>query len=192
MRDGERPVRRDEAVGEVEVRARGNAGEQRVLRRAGGKINGVPAHVRDLVRATLGILARHAIHASGQHAQTTRVAVGAGAFHTFLEQQMLSQADAQKRHPLRDAAADDLGLAELVHGCRGVGERAHARQDDGIGGGYLGGIVGDAGIGARRAQTALDGQQIALLVVNNSDHRRLLHLAGPIKVSEGDAPPNEA
>ena len=70
---------------------------------------------------------------------------------------MLAQADAQKRHPLSDAAADDLGLAELVHGGRGIGERAHARQDDGVGDGYLGGIVGDAGIGSGGAQAALDG-----------------------------------
>ena len=70
---------------------------------------------------------------------------------------MLAQADAQKRHPLRDAAANDLGLAELVHGGRGVGERAHARQDDGIGGDYFSSIVGYAGIGPGGAQAALDG-----------------------------------
>ena len=70
---------------------------------------------------------------------------------------MLAQADAQKRHPLSDAAANDLGLAELVHGGRGIGERAHARQDDGVGGGYFSGIVGDAGIGSGGAQAALDG-----------------------------------
>ena len=113
--------------------------------------------MRDLVRAALGVLARHAVHAPGQHAQAARVAVGAGAFRTFLEQQMLAQTDTQKRHPLRDAAANDRGLAELVHGGRGIGERAHARQDDSVGGDYFSGIVGDAGIGSGGAQAALDG-----------------------------------
>ena len=42
-------------------------------------------------------------------------------------------------------------------GGRGIGERAHARQDDGVGGDYLSGIVGDAGIGSGGAQAALDG-----------------------------------
>ena len=85
-----------------------------------------------------------------------RVAGVARTFRAFLEQQVLAQADAQKRYACRHTFADGLHLAKLLHGGGRIGERANARQHDSVGSGYLARIRRDASIAARRAQPALN------------------------------------
>ena len=129
--------------------------------------------MRHLEGAACGIDGRHAINAAVEDAQAARVSRYRSTLDAFREQQVQPQADAQKRHAGGDAGTDGVHLAQLVHGDDGVREGPDAGQHDGVRGCDLGGIVGYAGVAPDGAQTALDGEQVALLVVNDSDHKSL-------------------
>ena len=71
------------------------------------------------------------------------------------------------------------GLAERLHGGGRVGERAHARQHDGVGACAMsGGIVGDPHVAARRRQPALDALEVPLVVVDHDDR---IHLRAALR-----------
>ena len=79
-------------------------------------------------------------------------------FGTSLEQQVETQADAQKGHARTDAAHDGVGLAALPHVGHRILERAHTRQDHGGGAVDVGRLIA----GERMAPCGVDAAHHAL------------------------------
>ena len=168
----------DVAVGEVEVLAGSHVREQRRGERpvARSRNNLVPTHVGHLERASRGVDARHARHDARQH----RKPAGAhrlllftclgSTLLAFLEKQVKPQADAEKRHPRLDAAADDVHLPELDHGGARIGERTDAGQHDGVRPGDARRVIAHDDVGARGGKPAFDAFEISLPVIDDADH----------------------
>ena len=123
------------------------------------------------------VLLGHLRHNAGQHGEAAGVVGGGlvillrGAFDALLEHEVHTQADAEERHAGGDALAHYADLPELLHRGGRVGERAHARQHDGVGPGDGRGVGRDERATARRVDAALDALQVALAVVDDRDAR---------------------
>ena len=153
-------------VHEVHRGARFDAGQWRALPAgaAFGQAQGAPADVRDAQAAAVGRGGGHGLHTARDQAQ-------AGVFAVLLagvEQQLRTDADAEKGSLRGDEAVDQVPEAALAQLGRGIAEGADAGQHQAVGQGLdLGGRGGNGDAGAVVFQRAHHVQQVANAVVQH-------------------------
>ena len=155
-------------VHEIEVRARGDAGEERAV---AGPLELVPAHLGDLELGGVGEAGEiEPDHLAGKDAE-------AGVFAVFVadvEEELEAQADAQEGASGADRVAygvDEVLRAEVGDG---VAEGAEAGEDDLLGTGDFVGLGDDLRGGADAFKCLLNAPQVAHAVVDNRDQLAIL------------------
>ena len=125
-------------------------------------------------RFSLRIAARHCDDGARQKPQSARGVAFRRAFHAVLEHQVFAEADSQKGDACAHSVANSLHLPEFAHRRRRIREGPDTWQDDGVRFGYLGRVRRDESLDARSDEAALDGFQVALLVIDYRYHSHLL------------------